>query len=572
MSEVPPPRRPGEARGSPTGDRHAMPDPALAWPWLLGIVAAFAGVQVALGVLEPWGYGIFHDEAYYWACARRPGAGYVDHPPFAPWVLAAGLASGASPRWLLALVPAGCGAALVLVTALMARRLGAGRSGQVLAALCVALAPVPLAFSSFYSVNAFELLFWTLAFAASLELLRTRDPRWWTALGAIAGVALLNKHTFVLCGAALVAGVLATPARRLLCSRWLAVGAALAFALALPNLLWNAANDWPSLAFYRSVGAEKNLPTGLGRGLVLQLAGFGPAATLVWLPGLGWLLLARAGRRYRALGVAFLLLLAIMLLSGQRRSDRIAGAYPLLLAAGAACWEGWSRHAWARRLRQALPPLVATTGVLLLPISLEVLPPTAVIRYFEALGQKPEIEAGDVGHGLPVHLMGRLDWPELADRVGDAFRALPASERAHAAVLAPHWVLASVVEYYGRERGVGPVVSPHNAWWFWRGEAAGRDVVISVGIEPEVLERYFATTRRVGFVECHWCANWRPDMPIQLSRGPVRPLETLLEEWRYFGSDRAPALTPGEPVAQAPAGRRLLTSTSSMIRNSRPEP
>jgi hypothetical protein len=545
VGEIPAPRATGDPLGASPAEERSRRRPGVAWPWLVGLGAALAVVQVGLGLLEPWGYGIFHDEAYYWACALRPGAGYVDHPPFAPWVLAAGLAlPGARPEWLLALVPALCGAALVVATGLMAARLGAGRFGQVIASLCVALAPFPLAFASFYSVNAFELLFWTLAWAAALELLRSRDPRWWWVFGAIAGVALLNKHTFALCAAALGAGILATPQRALLRSRQVAVGAAVALALALPNLLWNAANDWPSLDFYRSVGAEKNLPTTAGEALLLQLAGWSPAAALVWLPGLGWLLFARAARPYRALGLAFALLLAIMLFSGQRRGDRIAGAYPLVLAAGGACWDAWARRRGPRRLRWLLPAAIVVAGVLLLPVSLMVLPPERVARYFEAIGESPEIEAGDVGHALPVHLMGRLDWPELAETVADAWASLSVAERERAAVLAPHWVLASVVEFYARRSGVGPVVSPHNAYYFWRGEAAGRDVVISVGIEARVLERYFASTRPLPGFRCRWCASWRPDMPVHVSRDPVRPLEVLLAEWRYFGSRAAPALRP----------------------------
>ena len=32
-------------------------------------------------------YGYFIDEFYYIACANNPSAGYVDHPPLAPFIL-----------------------------------------------------------------------------------------------------------------------------------------------------------------------------------------------------------------------------------------------------------------------------------------------------------------------------------------------------------------------------------------------------------------------------------------------------------------------------------------------------
>jgi hypothetical protein len=182
--------------------------------------------------------------------------------------------------------------------------------------------------------------------------------------------------------------------------------------------------------------------------------------------------------------------------------------------------------------------------VLLLPASLPVLPPQTVADYFEALGEEPQMEQSDVGHKVPVYLLGRLEWERVADDVVAAWETLPPEERARAVVLAPHWVWASVVEFYGRDRGLPPVVSPHNAYYFWRHEAAGRDVALSLHIEPDVLARYFAETRRVGTFRCDQCANWRPDMPISVSYGPSKPIEDLLSDWRYFGLSPSPKLRP----------------------------
>jgi hypothetical protein len=96
--------------------------------------------------------------------------------------------------------------------------------------------------------------------------------------------------------------------------------------------------------------------------------------------------------------------------------------------------------------------------------------------------------------------------------------------------------------YYGRERGLPPVVAPHNAYWFWREEAAGRDLVVAVGVESEVLSRYFADTRLLRIFRCRYCDSFRPDLPVLLGAQPVRSLQELLEEWRHFGIDAAPAL------------------------------
>lgn len=103
------------------------------------------------------------------------------------------------------------------------------------------------------------------------------------------------------------------------------------------------------------------------------------------------------------------------------------------------------------------------------------------------------------------------------------------------AILTPHWVSASAIEYYGRNDPLPPVVSPHNAYYFWREEAAGRDVVISVGVHPDALAEAFGRTRELGVFRCEYCAHFRPDQVVHLSHDPKRPLEQLIGDWKHFG-------------------------------------
>jgi hypothetical protein len=189
-----------------------------------------------------------------------------------------------------------------------------------------------------------------------------------------------------------------------------------------------------------------------------------------------------------------------------------------------------------------VPALVLGVGVLALPAALPILPPVTGARYFAAIGGAPDIETGDVGVELPLFFVGRLEWERMSDQVAAAWESLPAGERGRSVILAPHWVFASAIEYYGRDRGLPPVVSPHNAYWFWRGEAAGRDVALSVGVEAQVLSRFFAETRELDVFRCEHCAIFRPDLPILISTGPVRPLEELLTGWRHFSIEAAPGL------------------------------
>ncbi len=55
-----------------------------------------------------------------------------------------------------------------------------------------------------------------------------RDERWWLAAGALIGLALYNKHLVVLTLVAIGVGLLLVGPRRMLWSKWLLAGVAVA--------------------------------------------------------------------------------------------------------------------------------------------------------------------------------------------------------------------------------------------------------------------------------------------------------------------------------------------------------
>src|SRR5262245_31476112 len=111
----------------------AAPDPAHR-PLGLGGTIAVATAVFALLLYAIPRYGWFRDEFYYLACAERLAWGYVDHPPFSIAVLAVVRGLLGDSLWAVRLVPALVTAATVVLTGVLARRMGAGAAGQALAA------------------------------------------------------------------------------------------------------------------------------------------------------------------------------------------------------------------------------------------------------------------------------------------------------------------------------------------------------------------------------------------------------------------------------------------------------
>jgi 4-amino-4-deoxy-L-arabinose transferase-like glycosyltransferase len=140
-------------------------------------------------------YGFYSDELYYLACTERLALGYVDQPPLFVFLLRVHREVFGDSLIAQRMLPAAAGALTAVISGLMARRMGGGLFAQVLATLAVMLAPNSLAIFNFFSVNATGILLWALASAIFLELCRSRDPRWWLALGCVLGIAFQNKHT-----------------------------------------------------------------------------------------------------------------------------------------------------------------------------------------------------------------------------------------------------------------------------------------------------------------------------------------------------------------------------------------
>src|SRR5258708_8610435 len=173
-------------------------------------VYGLAIVAVALHMAFSGRFGFFRDELYYAACGQRLAWGYVDHTPLAPFLARLSRALLGDSLSALRLLPALAASAKVLLGGWLARELGGGKYAQFLAAFCVLLAPIYLAFDNFFSMNAFEPVFWMACAAIVLRILNGGNLKLWLLFGLIAGLGILNKHS-MLCFCSGIALVLLLP-------------------------------------------------------------------------------------------------------------------------------------------------------------------------------------------------------------------------------------------------------------------------------------------------------------------------------------------------------------------------
>ncbi|MFI5382552.1 MAG: glycosyltransferase family 39 protein, partial [Tepidisphaerales bacterium] len=313
------------------------------------IIAGPGGVLAATLILAVSGrYGIFRDELYYWACARRLAWGYVDHPPLSIFVLHF---LGDS-LWLLKLPAALAFGLAVFLMARQAITMGAGPWGTAVTTIATALCPLLAGVAGLYSMNVLEIAFWAIATTITTRLLVAPTRSSWISLGAVIGLGVLNKYSMLLFLAGLSVGLLLTPARRQLITPgpWLA--GLIAVVIISPHAAWEVNHGLPSLEFMRNATNVKMATISPLDFIEEQIVDTNPAFAICWLLGLGGLLLTRRLAPWRAHGVAFLVSAGVLMASRTARASYLAPSYSLLLPAGGVMLEQLvpSTAVWGRRL------------------------------------------------------------------------------------------------------------------------------------------------------------------------------------------------------------------------------
>ncbi|MBV9770301.1 MAG: glycosyltransferase family 39 protein, partial [Bryobacterales bacterium] len=393
------------------------------------IVIAVASAKLFVHLYAGRHYGYFIDELYYLACSRHLDWGYVDQPPLigaVTWIARTVLGQSLA---AIRLLPALAGVAEVVLTALIARELGGKRFAQGLAAIAALTAPGILAVDGLLTMNAFEPLFWMGCVYLLIHLIKTGDEKLWIWFGVLAGFGLENKYSMLIFGAALVLGLLLTPERRLLRNRWLLVGGAIAFLIFLPNLIWNIQHHFPFLELQANIRhSGRDVPLNPFAFFGQEILSMNPFALPIWLGGLWFYFFTQAGRRFRAIGWAWIFTAAVIVTLSPRIYYLFPG-FPVLFAGGAVLCEYLLAQPKVAWLKFAYPALLILSGAVLAPLAIPLLPPETYIRYTKALGfNQPRIENQRLGP-LPQIFADQFGWEEMVATVARVYSSLPPDVR-----------------------------------------------------------------------------------------------------------------------------------------------
>ena len=510
--------------------------------WLSGtsLVVYCALARVVLHLFTFAHYGYFRDELYYIACSKHLAWGFVDQPPSSIFLLRAVRMLLGDSLFAIRLLPLLAGVAIIFLAGLIARKLGGGRTAQGLAAFAVLTSPVLQGNAGrYFSMNAFDILFWALAAYILALIVREERPRLWLAFGVVAGLGLLNKYSmgFFLFGVAI--GLLLTRQRRQFCSKWLYLGGLLAFLIFLPHLLWEIANGFPSLEFMRNAASLKNAPLTPINFFLGQLmdAGIGNIPSL--LLGFGFLAAGKKGNPFRLFAWAYAAIFVVMALQNGK-PYYLSPFFPLLFAAGAVIIELAAAKKHLKWIAPALAACILLGGIITTPFSLPVLSVQGFIRYQEFLGQKPQWnERSEIGV-LPQQYADELGWEEMTAQVAELYRRLTPAEQRDCWIYLRNYGEAGAIDFFGPKYGLPRAVCAHNSYWYWGFDEWRGSAAIIFGTSRDIEENFrdlrshFEQVELGATTHCDLAMPYENRRPIFICRRAKFSLRDIWANERFF--------------------------------------
>lgn len=452
------------------------------------LAMGFGVIAFALHALFAGRYDLFRDELYFIVCGQHPAFGYADQPPVVP-LLAAGFYALGHSVWMTRLPATLAASALAWLAVRFARFWNGDAVAAAGAGLCVTIAPMLMGVVAVFNTTSFDPLIWTGITFCLVYTAKTGDRRALWLCGLLAGIDLEIKYALVLWCAALAVGLVATPERKILMRKdfWIAVG--LAAVIAVPSLLWQAANHFPFLEL-AAAAKYKNADTPPVAFMLNQVLVMGPLLAPVWICGLIGPFVIEKLRPARFVTIGFVVFVALVLLS-HGKDYYLAACYPALFTLGAVSIAHWVRPLAGRIALAGWAVATVALTSLIAPLALPILP-VAELKTFVA--QSPfkiqQQEKGFHGTALPQVFADQLGWHDFTRQVGGAWEQIPAAERAQTSIKVDNYGEAAALDIYGKPYGLPPVLAGHNQYYIWGPRGQNPVNLLVVQEHPERLKPY----------------------------------------------------------------------------------
>lgn len=341
-----------------------------------------------------------------------------------------------------------------------------------------------------FQPNFLDVFFWTLSCYYIIRWICTSETKYLYFIGICFGIGMLSKYTMAFFIISYWASVVLTRQRALLRSRHFYFSMLIALAIALPNIIWQMAHQFP-VAHHMKLLQKQQLQYLSRIGFLLDQIIITLPCFFVWLAGLWYVFLTREGRKFISIGTLYLAIIVLLEIF-KGKNYYAMSIYPALLAIGAVHLE--KRFATKSFFRIAIRVVILSLGIPFFPLTLPFASPGTLEKIYQGTG------AGKLGalkwedgqnHPLPQDFADMLGWREMTLKVSAAWNKLDSNEKAHTLLFCDNYGEAGAVNYFGRKYHLPQAYSDNASFLYWFPEKQHIDNILLVTDDKEEMRHEF---------------------------------------------------------------------------------
>jgi hypothetical protein len=444
------------------------------------------------------GYDLHRDEYLHLDQAHHLAWGYISVPPVTSWFSYLIYILGYSEFWVK-FFPSLFGALTIVLVWKTLESLGGNLFSLSLVAIGLifsALARLNLLFQP----NSFDILAWTFVLFSLVKYFQTSKNNWLYWLGIAFGFGILNKYNIAFLAIGLLPGLLLTPEKKIFRNPHLYGGMGLAALIALPNLIWQWANDFPVIWHMKMLNKYQLVNVDRMDFLSEQPLFFIGSIFILILAFISFFTFPPV-KKYRFLFFSLIFTLGVLTYFRAKAYYAI-GLYPIYFAFGSLYLSQLLAIGWKRYLKPIALILPIAMFAFLAPLIFPIKPQE---KLKEVYARHPELdltrwEDGEI-HDLPQDFADMLGWKELAEKVDLAYAKAPADE--YTVIICDNYGQAGAINFYTKTKGLQAVTmnADYVNWIDLSREI--KNVILVREVEDGISEReisFFEKSEEVGTI------------------------------------------------------------------------
>jgi hypothetical protein len=125
-------------------------------------------------------------------------------------------------------------------------------------------------------------------------------------------------------------------------------------------------------------------------------------------------------------------------------------------------------------------------------------------------------------------------WREMAAKVAEVYRSLPAEEQASAVFFGNNYGEAAAIDVYGRSLGLPPAISGHNNYYLWGPRGHDGSVIIIIGGSAGQYAEMFDSSRVAGRIDAPYAMPYETNQPVFVLTGIKAPFESSWPRVKHY--------------------------------------